>query len=421
MKLLKQLYDPLLQRKILAILCIAIAVSLVWWPLLNSIIGIVLFGFWLLFCKKEFSITGIHGKLMLLLMSMYLITVLGVFNSSNTAEAFFKVQQKSALAMFPLVLGTTRLLTTQDVTRVLHWFSLAVFLLCIFFIGNGIIFYWQTGSSLHLHGYALNNFQQTTPVTIAVFCLFAAIFHLFSSTREQYDAKKNSFWLHMAAVFFYTCFLFLFGNRMTLLLLCISFPFFILKQLSATKKKLSFLLLFVLLVGAAAIKNPFLKQQLSEVTTLSPGSFIQLDQDSSLGKSWGGIALRVAIWNCSWDVIQKNWIAGTGTGDAQDELQKTYEQRKFYFASRYNRYDAHNQYLQQILANGILGFIALLLCIVAPLFLTISFEDLKGLYAAFTVIFAFICFTESFLEISKGIVWYSFFNSIFVFSKTKPD
>jgi O-antigen ligase len=419
MKLPEQLYNPFCQRKILAVSCIGMAVTLVWWPLLNSIIGFFIFGFWLLFCKKEFDINSKNGKLILLFISIYIVTLFGVFNSSNTGEAIFKVQQKSALALFPLVFGTTRLLTAQDITRVLLWFSLAVFFMCIFFLGSGAVFYLQSGSTIHLHGYELNSFEHATSITVALFCLFAAIFHLFSATLQQYTVNKQSFWIHMGAVFFYTGFLFMFGNRMTLLLLCISFPLFILKQLSAPKKKLSFLLLFVILIVTAAVKNPFLKKQITEFTNLSSGSLIQLDQDSSLGKSWGSIPLRVAIWNCSWDVIQKNWITGTGTGDVQDELQSIYERRKFYFASRYNRYDAHNQYLQQFLANGISGFVVLVLCIVVPLFLTLFNQNTKGLYPAFLIIFAFVCFSESFLEINKGIVWYSFFNSIFVFSENQ--
>jgi O-antigen ligase len=419
MKLLKQLYNPLLQKEIVVIACISMVVSLVWWPLLNSIVGAFIFGFWLLFCKKEFSVTTKQGKLMLLLMSLYCISLIGFFYSSNVEEAMFKVQQKSALALFPLVFGTANLLTPKDVTRILQWFSLAVFFMCIFFLGNGIIFYFKTGSTAQLHGYELNSFKQATPVTVAVFCLFAAIFHLYCATFQQYTVKNRSFWLHMAVVFFYTGFLFLFGNRMTLLLLCISFPLFIVKQLSTLNHKLSFLALFATFIVVAAITNPSLKKQLAEFGNLSQSSFIQLDSDSSLGKSWGGIPLRVAIWNCSWGLVQKKWITGVGTGDVQDELQSVYEQRKFYFASRFNRYNAHNQYLEQILANGIMGFILLALCIAVPLFRYLYRKNTTLLYPIFLIIFAFICCSESFLEINKGIVWYSFFNSIFVFSENQ--
>ncbi|MBX9782805.1 MAG: O-antigen ligase family protein [Chitinophagaceae bacterium] len=293
--------------------------------------------------------------------------------------------------------------------------------MCIFLLGNGVIHYLQTGSASHLHGYELNIFKSASPITIALFCLFSAIFHLFLLTVQKYKINKQSFLIHMVAIFFYAGFLFLFGNRMTILLLCISFPVFIIKQLSAPKKKLSILLLFVMLVVAALVKNPSLKNQITEFAHLSSATLIQLDTDSSLGKSWGGIPLRIAIWNCSWGLIQKNWIAGTGTGDVQDELQSVYEQRKFYFASRYNRYNAHNQYLQQFLANGIFGFVIFVLCIVVPLFFTFSHQTTRGLYLAFLIIFAFVCFSESFLEINKGIVWYSFFNSIFVFSENKPN
>jgi O-antigen ligase len=143
-----------------------------------------------------------------------------------------------------------------------------------------------------------------------------------------------------------------------------------------------------------------------------------LDQDSSLGKRWGGKALRLAIWKCSADIIKHHWLFGVGTGDVQDSLQQSYENRKFYFASRYNRYNAHNQYIQIALATGVVGLLLLLSCIIYPIWC--YKKRFRGnLYLLFILIFAFICFSESILEASKGIIWYSFFNSIFAFGYLK--
>ncbi len=116
------------------------------------------------------------------------------------------------------------------------------------------------------------------------------------------------------------------------------------------------------------------------------------------------------------DILKENWLTGVGVGDSQDELQIAYEKRQFYFASRYNKYNAHNQYIQQAIASGIAGLIVFLACILAPLLYFIGQRD-KLIYILFLFCFAFICITESVLETSKGVIWYSFFNSIFVFNK----
>jgi O-antigen ligase len=149
-----------------------------------------------------------------------------------------------------------------------------------------------------------------------------------------------------------------------------------------------------------------------------------LDADQSLGRAWGGKALRFAIWKCSIDVVRSHGLTGVGTGDVQDSLQAAYDRRKFYFASQYNTYNAHNQFLQETLAYGIAGFVSFTACIFIPFFA--FFRSLranaggwnKQLYCLFLLCFFIVCLTESILEISKGIVFYSLFNSIFAFVLT---
>jgi len=101
-------------------------------------------------------------------------------------------------------------------------------------------------------------------------------------------------------------------------------------------------------------------------------------------------------------------------------LQKAYENRKFYFASMYNRYNAHNEYLQITLANGIPGLLILLSCIFYPL-LNYRKKFSGNIYFLFLLLFAVVAITESILEVNKGIIWYSFLNSIFAFGHLKPD
>jgi len=155
---------------------------------------------------------------------------------------------------------------------------------------------------------------------------------------------------------------------------------------------------------------------------LSAENTVPLDKDASLGRSWGGKQLRIAIWRCSWDVIKDHWAIGVGTGDAQSSLQMAYEKRKFYFASRYNNYNTHNQYLQETVSYGIVGLVIFLVVLIAPLFKKF-YPEQNLFYWMFLLSFAFACTTDTPLETNKGIIWYTFFNSLLFFayysSKTK--
>jgi O-antigen ligase len=159
---------------------------------------------------------------------------------------------------------------------------------------------------------------------------------------------------------------------------------------------------------------PSLHRQWQELTDTSSSNAIPLDEDASLGKNWGGRSIRSAIWKCSEDILRTHWLTGVGTGDIQDSLQQAYENRKFYFASRYNHYNAHNEYLQMAIGHGVAGVLILILCIVVPAGM-IKTGEVRTSQLSFLFLFAAICFTEVILDINKGIIWYSFFNSIFAF------
>lgn len=175
---------------------------------------------------------------------------------------------------------------------------------------------------------------------------------------------------------------------------------------------LSLLGIFVI----AVVVNPSLRRQWNDMIDFSKENTIQLDKDESLTHSWGGKTIRLSIWKCSLDILKKNWLTGVGTGDEQAALNAAYEKRKFYFATMYNEYNAHNQYIQEAIAHGVIGLIIFVSCIFLPL-ITNFRQKIKTVYSIFLISFAFVCLTESMLELSKGIIWYSFFNSLFFFEE----
>jgi O-antigen ligase len=103
-----------------------------------------------------------------------------------------------------------------------------------------------------------------------------------------------------------------------------------------------------------------------------------------------------------------------GTGDSQAELEKSFNEKNYAFAS-YNHCNAHNQYLQETVAFGLPGLFIFLLCLFIP-FASFLHSNQEYLYCIFLILFSFVCLSESILQLSKGIIWYSFFNAVFAFT-----
>ena len=226
--------------------------------------------------------------------------------------------------------------------------------------------------------------------------------------------KSNVFWIRISSLALFTLFLLLMGNRMSILLLFFLVLIHLIKTNFRKEYKIAAISVVLVLLLTIGMLTPKLRQQLNEIRTISKQQMIHLDQDSSLGRSWGGGVLRLAIWQCAFDIVREYPIIGVGTGDSQQALQDSYEKRKFYFASRYNKYNAHNQYIQQMVTHGIPGLLLLLACIATGFILSLKTGNELAFY--FWLCFTIACCTESILEINKGIVWFTFFGSLFSFA-----
>ena len=407
------------QELVFLIFCTVIAASLIFWPLLNSIACFLFFGYWLFFTKKDFAFPKTKKYWIFLFCALYLAVVVSALHSGNIKVAITKLQLKSPYLLFPLIFGTSQIITQKIARQTFLALILSTVAGCIFCLIRGGYKYFQTDYTKNLYGYELvTALKDMTPFAMSLCCLLSLLLLL----EDFYKFKKHS---HNSAFFsfslpyfllsiFLLSFLFVLGNRNMLILaggISIFYCFKIVRQL---KFRLLAIATVATAFAASVTINPFLNQQWNELINFSEKNSIDLDVDNSLGRSWGGGQIRMAIWNCTADVIKNNWLLGVGVGDVQDSLQAAYEKRKFYFASRYNRYNTHNQYLQETVSGGIIQLFVFLACIIMPLFLKSKAGD-RQLYRLFLFCFAFGCLTDTPLELNKGIIWYTFFNSLIFF------
>lgn len=106
---------------------------------------------------------------------------------------------------------------------------------------------------------------------------------------------------------------------------------------------------------------------------------------------------------------RQSWIFGVGTGDRQALYDIAYSKGGFQIALE-NRYNAHNQYLEFLISNGILGVVVYILALVV----FIRKTGLKGEASTFLIIIALFSISETIFGLSKGVFIFAFFYSFFI-------
>jgi len=126
---------------------------------------------------------------------------------------------------------------------------------------------------------------------------------------------------------------------------------------------------------------------------------------------------RLARWQVVTDLIRKKPVIGYGSGSEMGLLQDAFFTHKLY-NSYLNKLNAHNEYLSLWLKSGIIG----LLIYTATLIwgFSINFKQKDLLFFTFLLLIAIVSFSENLLDVDKGIIFYAFFFSFFIFSVYKP-
>jgi len=391
-----------------------IVYSMLFWPLLNSLCIISLFLFWLLIPKKTWP-QSLERKLILIsFLSLYLTYLVGILYTVNFTEGTFRLQQKLPLLIFPLVYGTSNILDKKMFRKISTHFLIATTLACLIsVVVKGIKLIANHGNVAD-DSSNLFIFRDSYPYMIGLFCLMSILI-AFELIKNSISKRRI---LLITVILFLSTFLLLLSIRLVIAAWAVMLIIKTYRLLTNKALRILIAAAIVITIVAAIRFIPRLNTQWTELTTLH-NNYIPLDTDSSQGRSWGGGAIRIAIWQSSKELAARHWPIGLGTGDVQDSLQQAYRDHQFYFASEYNRYNAHNQYLQMLLGHGVPGLLSLLCCILLPI-IFIKQMTVRADYLIFLVLFAFVCCTETILDINKGIVWFSFFNSIFAFIKPNP-
>src|ERR1035437_125106 len=123
---------------------------------------------------------------------------------------------------------------------------------------------------------------------------------------------------------------------------------------------------------------------------------------------------RLIIWKSGLEIGRKNLLLGVGIGDVRTELSAEY-QRIGEEQMAAERFNAHNQFLEVLVENGIIGLVLFVSIFIGAFY--IAFSDKNLLYIMFILmIFMFFLF-ESVLYRLAGVSFFALFSFLLIYVK----
>lgn len=359
---------------------------------------------------KQFKFSGY--SLLVLYPLLFVYIAVGYFYSENSLEALKIIERHLSLLFLPLILQSSSVLSSSQKEKLEGYFIaslVAIGLFCIsvasyISIKNGSI-YIPTARGHFIYNYFMHH-RLTAPTGLhAIFLSFYFSFaNLLILNRLLFNAtsltkQKKAFYI--IAFVFICLLLFLLKSANFAFIFpvaCLALVVFkIRKKLASTKVKLLF---FTLLVATLSFSYVGVKTKLDSFSTSYDLSDPYLRP----------LAIRLGIWECTWELIEEDILFGLGTGDGHDALLKKYEEKDFYIGYT-DKFNAHNMFLQYGLSNGLLASLLFIAILLSLLFKALKYKNIPML--CFIVLFAFFSITESTMLKQKGLVFFVFFTSLF--------
>ncbi|MHA4808705.1 O-antigen ligase family protein [Flavitalea flava] len=344
----------------------------------------------------------------------FIWVVLNFLFEKSPDKSAHLLERNVALLAFPVVLGSMGRLENRSVKRILIAFVLSNIAGSFYCLYHAYLNYLAAGKNTELLFYHnLGKPIGLNAIYFAMYCLFSMLIlaNYYFFNKASYKARL----LAVLSMLYLTLFIFLLASKMFIFLLCaagigvIGYACVFYRKLG-----LGILALVVFLGGMIFLfkKFSYAKKRI-EYTHISKYSGMR-DNDN-------GMAVRILFWQTAWGLIkEERGIMGMGQFTAQDSLQKLYVKAGFSDGGANDIYNSHNQYLYTWLCYGYIGLVILLVFLFRFLWLVWRKKLFLGI--ALALIFMIANITECMMETHKGIVFFLFFSSFFLFnySTTSP-
>lgn len=384
----------------------------------NGAIAVLLVSWLLLLGKDSLLKLRQNRDLILLFCAVYILLLVSLLWTSNRSEGFFYLEKTAALLLFPVVLGTGPKIRFQTITYILITFLLSVVCASVICLIDRIDFIYDTNRPLWTLFKYYNthlNFLSALglhPTYFSMYVILSLIILLWLHSIGLLKKRLTDQFLVVVLVLFFSLVLFLSASRIMLLLAISGGLIFIFIYI---KKKLGLfysaavgiMIIMLSILGFSALPETInTKKRVREMFTDN----VVDSHRYSIGES------RMSRWGVILQHPEEFCLVGVGVGDSKDYMVAQYSKHSLVNAVG-KEYNAHNIFIELVLKTGFLGPVLFLLALLIPLLHAWKLNTY--IYGLFLVVILFAGLTESILNVQKGVVFYSFFNSLFAFNSLK--
>jgi O-antigen ligase len=346
------------------------------------------------------SIKKIEKKKVLLFSGIYILYLIGLLFSTDVDGGLSDVMTKLALLIFPISFFISTIDFTEKINSILISFIEGCFVSALIaVIASALNYYYSVDLSVFFYG-NIALFVHSSYLALFLSLCIAILYYYTLQGDELFKLKTK---LSLFLVVFFSLFIILLSSKTGLITMLLIHFFAIIYLVFKTKAYVKGAIISLLLIvglGLSYNYSDLFKGRIDELIDV-------VESDKTNDSSTGA---RKTIWLTALDLMKEKPFFGYGTGDAKNTLVNEYQNKGFNFL--YNKkLNAHNQFLQTVLAVGLIGLITLLLMLIIPLFYTL--KNGHYIYAIFLVLIGINFLTEAMLERQVGVVFYSFFNSLF--------
>lgn len=378
-------------------------------PLHKRIIPYVIASFCLVFIINggfKRIAQNVRSTYLIFTSAYYFFLIFGLLYTDVMPAGLFDLEVKFSLFLFPFLFAGIQL-SSRQFSEVFLWFIFGCMLATIICIMSAIMYYFDTYDPSVFYYQQLSVFQHPSYFSMYLnFCIYF-IYYFMVFNKEEYKIKSDL--VSILIIIIFSLFVVLLSSKIGLVtLFLVIFTgtlLWFLKSRAVFPSIMVFAMLSTMIYFSFRYSNQIQGRLQEAVNSIS--------EDKVTFTTTGA---RLVIWKSGLEIFLDSPLFGYGTGDVKDELVKTYKKYNYEHLVMF-QLNAHNQYLQMLIAIGLIGSLFFWAYLFYPVF--DKRFIINSVYIGFLALILINFLAESMLETQAGVVFYAFFNSLLYFNLDK--
>ena len=300
---------------------------------------------------------NVDWKYIMITTGYYVFLLFGILYSHNFNAALFDVEVKFSLFILPLIFSGLKL-SSKQFSDVLLWFIIGCFVAIIISVTMAISNYLNTSDLSSFYYQKLSAFHHPSYFSMYLNFCICIIYYFMLYDKENFRIKSDV--VSVSIILIFALFVVLLSSKIgmiTLLLVVFSGA-----VLWFIKSRAFYLSIVVFLMISAVIYLSFKYSNKMQVRMQEAVNSVVEEQES-----YSTTAARILIWKCGIELFLESPVLGYGTGDVKHELKKKYKKYEYTYLEE-TELNAHNQFIQMLIAIGLFGSLFFWAYLFYPLF-----------------------------------------------------